>query len=106
MNLLSLLTDSGALTEDDAKAVAEEARTSNIPVEVLLEKRGISVEDTLKRMVAHAGRTLTVQAADTTRRRMISLACSRSWSEKFAPLPRSTSGRPKLISVTIDHTHP
>jgi len=49
MNLLSLLTDSGALTKDDAKAIAEEARTSDMPVEALLEKRGISVEDTLKR---------------------------------------------------------
>ncbi|HEY4489180.1 MAG TPA: GspE/PulE family protein [Candidatus Paceibacterota bacterium] len=49
MNLLSLLTDSGALTPDDAKVIADEARASNTPIEVLLEKRGISVEDTLKR---------------------------------------------------------
>ena len=49
MNLLSLLTDSVALTPDDAKVIADEARASNTPIEVLLEKRGISVEDTLKR---------------------------------------------------------
>ena len=49
MNILGLLTETGTLTEDDAKAIAAEARSSSAPVEVLLEKRGISVEDTLKR---------------------------------------------------------
>lgn len=48
MNILSLLTETGTITEDEAKAIATEARTSNAPVEALLEKRGLSVEDALK----------------------------------------------------------
>ncbi|HEY0011184.1 MAG TPA: GspE/PulE family protein [Candidatus Paceibacterota bacterium] len=49
MNILGLLTESGALTADEAKAIATEARSTNAPVETLLEKRGINVVDTLKR---------------------------------------------------------
>lgn len=65
MNILSLLTESGALTVDEAKAVADEARTSNAPVEALLQKRGVNIEDTLKRAGERYGipvRTLEPQA--------------------------------------------
>ena len=48
MNLLTLLTDTGRLKADEAAAIANEARETQTPVETLLEKRGISVEDTLK----------------------------------------------------------
>ncbi|MEA2701644.1 MAG: type pilus assembly protein PilB [Candidatus Parcubacteria bacterium] len=66
MNILTLLTESGALTVEAAKAVADEARTSNAPVETLLEKRGINVEDTLKRAAERYGipmRSLPPQSA-------------------------------------------
>lgn len=66
MNILSLLTESGALSVDEAKAVADEARTSNAPVEVLLQKRGVNIEDTLKRAGEKYGipvRTLPAQSA-------------------------------------------
>jgi type IV pilus assembly protein PilB len=49
MNLLSLLTDTGTLTKEDAAAIAEEARTAGSPVEAILAKRGIDLEEALKR---------------------------------------------------------
>ena len=47
MNLLSLLTETGKLTEDEARAVAEETRTSQITLEAALAKRSITMEDAL-----------------------------------------------------------
>jgi type IV pilus assembly protein PilB len=66
MNILSLLTESGTLTTDEAKAIAEESRVSNAPVETLLQKRGINVEDTLKGASEKYGipvRSLSAQAS-------------------------------------------
>ena len=48
MNILSLLTEKGALSADQAKAIVDEARTTNAPIEALLEKRDIRVADVLK----------------------------------------------------------
>ncbi|MES2225683.1 MAG: GspE/PulE family protein [Patescibacteria group bacterium] len=47
MNILTLLTDIGTLKPEDATAIADESRTSQTPVETLLEKRGITTETIL-----------------------------------------------------------
>src|SRR5262249_21636681 len=47
MNVLTILTESGVLTPEDAKAVEEEARTTQAPIETLLEKRGITAQHIL-----------------------------------------------------------
>ena len=48
MNVLNLLTETGALKPEDAAALFEESRTTKLPVEDLLAKRGISREEILK----------------------------------------------------------
>jgi type IV pilus assembly protein PilB len=48
MNILTLLANTGALTEADAAAIADEARSTETPVETLLAKRGIETEAILK----------------------------------------------------------
>ncbi|MDB5190217.1 MAG: ral secretion pathway protein [Parcubacteria group bacterium] len=48
MNILTLLSDIGTLKPDEATAIASEARTSQTPVETLLEKRGIPIEKILE----------------------------------------------------------
>lgn len=48
MNILTLLANTGALTQADAAAIADEARTTETPVETLLAKRGIETEAILK----------------------------------------------------------
>ncbi|MEO6536070.1 MAG: GspE/PulE family protein [Candidatus Paceibacterota bacterium] len=48
MNILTLLSDIGTLKPDEAAAIESEARTSQTPVETLLEKRGISTEKILE----------------------------------------------------------
>src|SRR4051812_42388927 len=48
MNILTLLTDTGTLSAADAAAIAEEARTTETPIETLLEKREITAETILK----------------------------------------------------------
>ncbi|CAN5756653.1 N/A [soil metagenome] len=48
MNILTLLSDIGTLKPEDATAIAEESRTTQTPVETILEKRGITIETILK----------------------------------------------------------
>jgi type IV pilus assembly protein PilB len=47
MNVLTILTDAGVLKPEDAKAIEEESRTTQAPVETLLEKRGITSQQIL-----------------------------------------------------------
>ncbi len=48
MNSLTLLTESGNLKPEEATAIADEARTTETPVETLLAKRGITSETILE----------------------------------------------------------
>ncbi len=48
MNILSLLTENGSLSPDDATAIAAEAQSTKVPVETILDKRGIGKEAILK----------------------------------------------------------
>ncbi|MDB5245046.1 MAG: ral secretion pathway protein [Parcubacteria group bacterium] len=48
MNILTLLSDIGTLKPDEATAIASEARTTQTPIETLLEKRGIPIEKILE----------------------------------------------------------
>ncbi len=48
MNILTLLTDEGTLTPNDATALASEAQSTQTPVETLLERRGITQEALLE----------------------------------------------------------
>ncbi|KND49159.1 MAG: type IV pilus assembly protein PilB [Parcubacteria bacterium C7867-008] len=47
MNVLSILTDAGLLKAEDATAIAEEARATQTPIETILDKRGITIEQIL-----------------------------------------------------------
>ena len=49
MNVLTILTDAGLLKPEDAKAVEEEARISGAPIEMVLEKRGITSQQILEK---------------------------------------------------------
>lgn len=49
MNLLTLLTEAGTLTPEDAQKIAQEASSSGATIESLLEKSGVSVKDALTR---------------------------------------------------------
>ena len=53
MNILTILTDAGTLKPEEAKAIADEARTTETPVETLLIKRGITPEEILKKESEH-----------------------------------------------------
>lgn len=55
MNVLELLTNAGTLKNEDAVAIAEEARVNQTPIEALLNKRGIATEDILKLESAQYG---------------------------------------------------
>ena len=47
MNVLSILTEAGVLKAEDATAIAEESRTTEVAIETILEKRGITSEQVL-----------------------------------------------------------
>lgn len=55
MNILTILTDAGVLKPEDATAIAEEARTAQLTVDAVLEKRGITPEQVLKHESDHYG---------------------------------------------------
>lgn len=55
MNILTILTDAGVLKPEDATAIAEESRTTQVAIDAILEKRGITPEEVLKRESDHYG---------------------------------------------------
>ncbi len=62
MNILTLLSDSGTLKPDEATVIATEARTSQTPIETLLEKRGIPIETILEQAGKRYGMPFRVLA--------------------------------------------
>jgi type IV pilus assembly protein PilB len=49
MNVLTILTDAGLLKAEEATAIEAESRATQVPVETILEKRGITPEELLRR---------------------------------------------------------
>ncbi|MGE5541063.1 MAG: GspE/PulE family protein [Bacillota bacterium] len=55
MNLLSLLVEKGIIQSGDVAAITAEAQAQELPVESVLEKRGIATTDVMNALSAHYG---------------------------------------------------
>jgi type IV pilus assembly protein PilB len=63
MNILTLLSETGTITPNDATTIASESQSSQTPVETLLERKGITQEAILEAMGKHYGMPYRVLSA-------------------------------------------
>jgi type IV pilus assembly protein PilB len=55
MNILTILSDEGVITPNDATTIASESQSSQTPIDALLERKGITQEAILEAMGKHFG---------------------------------------------------
>ncbi len=86
MDVLTLLTEKGLLSPEDAGTIATEARSTSVPVESLLTKRGIDSAKILELKSAHYGipsGSVPADGADTKVLQYIPLESARHY--QFVP---------------------